>query len=202
MKRLVFDIDGVLADFIGGFNAVAHTLYGVQPPQEWTSWNIEVATGLTARQVNVIWQWIQHHEFWRTLPVVTKNHSGMKRLQAMVRHGLAEATFVTSRRVGEAVYSQTFDWLCEQGFKRPCVLVSSRKGSIVWGLGDVAGFYDDHLDFCADVKTLSPGTLVGLQREAHLGPDDHTKAKTLGIRPFDTMNEFLDVIEASDRHEP
>lgn len=203
MIHLALDIDGILADFVGGFNLLATELHKKPMPPEWRSWNIEQSTGLTPEEVSAVWHHISRHAFWAHLPIVQKNALAIQRLQAMQRHGLAMVTFITSRKIKHqtpaTIYIQTFDWLTEIGFKRPNLIMSSHKGDVVAALRTVTGFFDDHFEFCRSVKMLCPSVLVGLQDEPHQLPGERQLADVWGIQRFHSLNGFLDAAETSPR---
>ena len=58
--RIYFDMDGVLADFVGGSLA----RHGKTLPRAETSWNFFEQVGLTAEQ---FWKPLHDHEFWAGL---------------------------------------------------------------------------------------------------------------------------------------
>lgn len=85
-QTIVFDIDGVLADFIGGAMDVARGLFpdndipavSTQTHQDWNTY-----PGLNAQEVTKVWQFIaEHPHFWQHLPIIASftETQGIKRL--------------------------------------------------------------------------------------------------------------------------
>jgi uncharacterized HAD superfamily protein len=118
--RIGFDIDGVLADFVGSFLEVSNKLFGqnVQTSQ-WTSWDAKEL--FTDTQMDQVWEEIRTtRNFWQTLQPSEP--------EARLYHANANHTlfFITSRvpGAGLTVEEQTQEWLDRYKLIRyPTVLV-------------------------------------------------------------------------------
>jgi uncharacterized HAD superfamily protein len=117
-KKMVvmFDLDGVLADFYSGYRSV----------QERMGKTVTTSTVWDDYWDKDVWQEIKNSQFWATLhPLV--NEDTFKRINGL--NAYADVYFVTSRG-GVNVKSQTSAWLQQHGIDSPSVIISSQKGEV------------------------------------------------------------------------
>lgn len=189
--RLVFDVDGVLADFNSGFRRLAHAMFGtpVEPDLNNYVWD-NYGGGITEDQVDRVWNRIKQDEFfWTLLEPLATMHELQKIYLLSQEH---DVYFVTSR-VGKNPKRQTEVWLHNTtGIDCPTVIVSNRKGEVCAGIG---------ADYCLDDKAgnavyvgyHSPKTKSRLL-DAPYNRFDH---EVLGskVRRVKSVSEYLDEIE-------
>lgn len=189
--KLVFDCDGVLADFNTGFRRLAHDMFGtaLEPDPNNFVWD-NYGGGIAPDQVDRAWNRIkQMDDFWFKLLPLFSDEEG-RRVRDLTRDN--DVYFVTSR-VGKSPKQQTEWWLrCALGLQHPTVIVSSRKGEICAGIG---------ADYCIDDKAgnavyvgyHSPRTKSCLL-DAPYNRFDHD---VLGskVRRVKSVSEFLDAVE-------
>lgn len=137
-----FDIDGVLADFTGGFRGLANEMFGVPEDvdAEQTTWRPQE---LTRKQYDAAWDYIKAHpEFWSELsPLITEQE----------RQALAElnarytVVYVTARHNRPEIVAATKDWLTRQWGLPGALYFAEHKTPLLAGYGDpLLGFLDDH----------------------------------------------------------
>ncbi len=130
MKTILFDIDGVLADFVEGFTKVAKELYGGQviTTNRQQSWEFDVGGDLSA-----IWTRIaEERGFWgRLTPLV--GPSVFKQINDLCLDN--HVVFATNRFVGTpGPQYQTSAWLQRVGISRPNVVLSRDKKEIAMAI--------------------------------------------------------------------
>ena len=115
MKRVMVDVDGVLADFVRGFTMLAWTMFGspvqsVFDKQQWHGFD-----GLDKNQVDEVWKHINASPtFWESLPLcVTPDE--MDRLDDLTAE--ADVYFVTNRGSSKSAKRQTENWLIAHGIE-------------------------------------------------------------------------------------
>lgn len=124
---VLFDIDGVLADFLTGFTTLGHQLMGtpITDTHAQPSWN--GFPGITSDEAKKIWAHIiTDVSFWYTLnPLVSAETF------KAIRYLTCELPvyFVTAR-VGVEAKAQTEDWLESAGIDSPTVIISKYKGEV------------------------------------------------------------------------
>jgi phosphoglycolate phosphatase-like HAD superfamily hydrolase len=124
MKRpvVMFDVDGVLADFLHGYRSVQELL-GRTPTTEprWDAYLDEQ-----------VWKFIKDSStFWQHLPSLVHRTTAL-RIDSL--HRDADVYFVTNR-VGRGPKQQTETWLRHLGIFDPTVILSGRKGEMAAALG-------------------------------------------------------------------
>ena len=145
-KVIGFDIDGVLADFVGPASQLLHELYEIRPRSSGSqlTWHFPI----TEEQEQTMWEAIDatNGRFWRHLkPLVTD--SELDEMWALERDGYAFC-YVTSRH--RKARQATMEWLVEQQFpigklhmvKDKASYLSQQLPSALDEL-DLAGFLDD-----------------------------------------------------------
>ena len=131
MAIIMFDVDGVLADFQLAFYEEARALdstVDISCANHGAYWH-DFET-ISKETVDKTWEKIQHTPGWwmKLKPLV--DSSVFKRINAI--HLEHTFYFVTSRVVAGQmpVQLQTKSWLQGHGIYAPCVITSSRKGEV------------------------------------------------------------------------
>lgn len=152
--RYGIDVDGVLADFVGGFGELASTLgYAINPD----SWGL----GLSREQEQDVWKLVEaNHDFWTGLDVLNQFPHELVKLTDVVY-------FITKRKQtpGRSTDTETATWLNKvQAVQLPTVLAIPNKGEVCRAL-KVDAFIDDKPENCWDVMDESPKTKVFLMNQ-------------------------------------
>lgn len=127
-RNLMFDVDGVLADFIGGFTRLANSLHPTVPivtTEQQPSYHDY--PGMTKDQVNETWQHVvKDGTFWTRLdPLV-----GLDVLRRIAQLNEDHHVYFVTARHGIYAKIQTELWLQEQGIENPTVILTQNKGEI------------------------------------------------------------------------
>lgn len=191
IKRIIFDVDGVLANFILGFTALGHQWYNtpVVDTEQYLKWG--KFPGLGPDKEAALWAAVKAKEthFWFNLyPLVPRATFAMIDSMSFQGH---EIYYVTSRP-GERSKMQTEEWLKRQGIYNPTVIVSSKKGEAAAMLG---------ADYCLDDKAenawcvawLSPKTKSFLLNRKY-NQYDPDAFGSHHVQCVDTVEEFLDIV--------
>lgn len=201
--NIVFDVDGVLADFSRGFCGVLKDMYGLDlDPRACKSWHWwEWVDGLTKEMEDTAWGAIfddpKYATFWRDLqPLVTPRE--VERINDLSQRNLV--SFVTNRSaVGQHanVVNVTRGWLAHEGFRSGAntyLAGSGQKGRRSKLLGAHIAI-EDNGDNCIDF--LDAGVAVAiLRRPYNEGFVELVKAR--GGYAVDTLEEFLDILARFD----
>jgi len=192
MKTIIFDVDGVLADFDYAFTLLGNSLFGtpisctgIQP--EWNFRNC-----MTSAQQSVVWDYLRKTpEWWCTLQSLVSSEVFH---QINLLSLMYEVYFVTSRvhdcsPVGE----QTVSWLRNQGIHNPRVVVSSKKGEVASAVEANYAIEDNWANACAiHWMTDKPQCQVFLiEREYN---KEARKIIPSNIKIVRTVADFLGVI--------
>ena len=206
--RVGFDMDGVLADFSSAFRDIEKKLFGAgsalpaEAPEVEARQEEEGAgqgpAGASSRESrrrrDAVWKVIHETpDFWMTLrphdPLAVKRIHDM-----MLRHRL-EVFFITQRpaTVGQTVQRQTQQWLRQQGFDLPSVLVISGSRGAAAGAIRLDYHVDDSPQNCLDVVSDSRARPILIVPE----PDAVTEnsAKRLRIGVARSIGQALDILE-------
>ncbi|MGL5935310.1 MAG: 5' nucleotidase, NT5C type [Cetobacterium sp.] len=128
MKTVVFDIDGVLADFIGGALEVARSL-GYRTPHITTldHQNWDVYPGLDTKGIEEMWEYITKNPvFWERLSPLACSDEFHK-IEKLIESG-ARVYFATNRNKPGALQA-TRTWLELFLDDRPTnIIITHRKG--------------------------------------------------------------------------
>jgi uncharacterized HAD superfamily protein len=188
MAKIIFDVDGVLADFVAAFTKLA----GCQPP--WTtrenaaSWSF--MDRITPQTVADTWAAVRDNPTWwlTLLPMVSEDV--FDTIDMLHQHH--EVIFVTARLSNHNAQAQTHEWLERQGIWHPSVIVTHKKGEMAAAFGA-----DYHIDdkpenaacvhWMADRKPCKSFLLV----------HPHTKEAWVpaGVRRITSVSEYLTAIE-------
>lgn len=119
--KVMFDVDGVLADFVGGYRRLQEKLG--QKPTSGTRWD--------DYWDKAVWSYIkQSPSFWYELPLLATEEemAAINDLQDQ-----ADVYFVTAKP-GFNAHQQTCRWLEKHGIYRPTVILSQHKAEIAKAL--------------------------------------------------------------------
>lgn len=162
LKRIGFDVDGVLADFCPTYQQLFVDLTGrdtfqpgdsTHPP----SWNWPTDRGYTDEETSAVWAAIKaRSDFWLNLPALPGLSTLQRNFADLDRDG--EVYFITSR-VGDDVKWQSECWLQTHlcASRTPTVLISSEKGLSCAAL-KLDAYIDDNFDNIQSVLRDSPKT--------------------------------------------
>jgi len=190
----VFDLDGVLADFVAGFRALAAGMgkdpaavdVGHAPPKSDGTADFETGDA-------EVWQEIlRSRTYWRDIPSLVDRFV-WRRICALEDSYLARMYFVTNR-VGTDVKRQTEEWLELHGVLRPTVIIARRKGEVCAALG--ADFHlDDKAGNAVYVSYQSPDTASYLLDNArNQFNHDVIGSKVIRVKEVDV---YLDAVYAA-----
>lgn len=160
--RIGFDIDGVLANFVQGYEdlIIEITQKNLFPEHRPLPpvWDWPQYYGYTNEEIREVWKQIDEHPFfWSRLGVL----SGARHLP-LVANGSHDVYFITHRTRGLDVKRQTERWLLAHGVVTPTVLLAEEsKGGIVAGLG-LDYFIEDRLDNAVEISQTAPDCQVFL----------------------------------------
>jgi 5'(3')-deoxyribonucleotidase len=192
-KIVMFDVDGVLAEFIGGFTARAARIFPGVPityGRDQPSWN--GFPGMTKPMISATWDSIRNDPaFWFDLSSLT-TYEEEDRIRILC--ATQDVYFVTARHAGPSAKQQTEMWLQDRiGLQYPTVVLSTKKGEVAKAIG---------ADFCIDDKASNASTVAWLT-------EDKTKSHLLD-RPYNrvdpdfmassvvrvsSVTEYLNIIE-------
>lgn len=194
---IMWDVDGVLANFTKGYHGLANEMFAselvgeisAEAPPSW-DW---LEDTLGSERVGKIWNRIkQDRYFWQDLePLVSEGE--IRRISDLVDE--ADQYFVTSR-VGQKIGYQTRAWLRHHFYiDSPAVIVSDRKADSANALK--ANYtIDDKAGNVLAVYYNSPK-----ERRVYVldTPYNQFDPKTVGsrVRRVSTVSQFLDDIEAN-----
>lgn len=154
--KVMFDVDGVLADFVLGFTSLAAKEFGT-PTETTTQHRVwDWFPGLDKRQVDHLWKVIEENDrgFWAELfPLFSSTEA--KYIKLLTERTGVEVYFVSNRHTRTAL-QQTRMWLANWlDIHNPNVVLVGKqgKGYVAKGL---------EADFCIDDK-LGNAVYVGYE---------------------------------------
>jgi len=198
-ESVIFDIDGVLADFVHGFTRLAREMYGGQvrvvstADQEFYGDN----GGLSPQQVAETWKAImQSEDFWLLLPAEDGAWSAIRRVSLLAARGIP-VYFVTNR-VGLDPIRQTQRWLFSHHTYelnmpqfRPNVILTKNKGDVARAVN--AKFcIEDKAENAWCVAWLSKGTKSYLLDRQY----NRTSFGASSVIRVASVSDYLDTVEA------
>jgi FMN phosphatase YigB (HAD superfamily) len=180
---IVFDMDGVLADFRQGFKDMYERVHGKAFPH-----NLE-----TARWDDFLddetWAHVRGSlSFWRDLPALMTEVDA-KRIAALQRQ--ERLTYFVTARPGRSVVYQTKAWLFSRGIMDANVIISDKKGAAAEAVG-ASHLIDDKVGNCLYVAYHCPKVKVFIRNQPH-NVFDHNVAGRRVVR-VPTVTEFLDAL--------
>jgi hypothetical protein len=190
MLRVGFDLDGVLADFRGGFSALAQEVL-----------HEEIDAGLdpgapprSDLDIDRVWTALgKSHNWWTRLRPFEPEQ--IARLYTLARDGRWEVVFLTKRPPsrGDTVQFQTQWWLERHGFLLPAVItVPGSRGELANALR-LDLLVDDQLINCAEVLGASTAkAILVLRDEGQQALRDHAIARGIGV--VSTLEQAIDVV--------
>lgn len=196
MKKLLLDVDGVLAEFIGSFTKKAHELgSGVLPylTKHQEQWDFN---NMPRQVVRATWDWVAANkgEFWGNLaPAATAEE--FARIEEMDRaHSKYEVYFVTSRMDGGKFWTE--HWLRRQGISDPTVVICHRKAGFAQAVGIDASLDDkagNAIALAYGFLDAKKGTSYVLDRLYNRFDPEVVGSKVVRV---ETVGQFLDKVEA------
>jgi len=140
-----FDIDGVLADFMGPYAELIEDRQGkkISKIAHRYDWFLDHGVTPSEHADNVAW-WDTHPEWWYNIPSLPGVDSILKTLD----HTNMDVYFLTQRPLSSKRHTEM--WLQERWVECPTVLHTHAKGSIVLSLG-ITDLIDDRPENCIDV---------------------------------------------------
>jgi hypothetical protein len=196
--RVGIDLDGVLADFRTGFQALArhvlrHRVSASTDPE---------FVPLTATELDQVWRALARaHNWWAML--APYEPAQIPRLYELARSHRWEVAFLTKRppSAGDCVQFQTQWWLEHHGYPMPAVVtVPGSRGELANALRlDV--MIDDQLLNCIEIVSASTTRSVLLLRASEpQAVRDHATARGIGV--VETFEEAIAVLERLSRLMP
>jgi hypothetical protein len=190
MKRIMFDVDGVLADFVKAYTteAVAMGLLDqIITTPEQPEWSFE-GVGLSKEAGELVWNRIEANPGWWYTQVesMISEHEARRINGLMLRN---QVYFVTNRYVGNDslnVQLQTSGWLGSIGIANASVITTASKGDIAKALRITHAVEDNAENAVAIAQHVSQ-TYMYTRKYNELVYFPH-RVKTL--------KEFLDIVEA------
>lgn len=140
-RPIVFDVDGVLANFTLGFTQKAARIdrrVVVRSSEEQAEWDfhdfpsgVEAATWESVKRDPRFWAGLETHPGATPDVFDTINSLSFER-----------PVYFATARVGINAHAQTVRWLFRHGIRRPAVVVTRRKGEFCSAV-DAAAYIDD-----------------------------------------------------------
>ena len=191
MKTIVFDVDGVLADFSKTFTALGAQIFKTPQVSDLTQVTWEYTDLMSAEQRTWVWKVLRETpEWWTTFsPLVSPED--FLRIEFLTVHN--EVYFVTNRFSNRRPPGeQTLTWLKCQGISDPRVIVSSRKGEIARAVKADYVLEDNWSNACA-IHWMAEGCRTFLIKRGY--NEEARKVIPEGITVVESVGEFLDQIE-------
>lgn len=186
-KKILLDIDGVLADFILGFTTLLSkhrediTPYNTYEQRQW---DFAYPKEVTRQGWTLVDESLGR--FWSTLPVLATADEKQLVRDLSQQH---EVYFVTSRPGGRLTRVATENWLVNNfGLHNPSVILCNEKGAFV----DAAA-----IDFALDDKPENVATMDTAGTKAYMLTRRYNKDARYGSRDFDrvaSIQEFVNVV--------
>jgi uncharacterized HAD superfamily protein len=187
-KPVIFDVDGVLADFSVAFTALASAMF---PGFEITRATDQATyhwQGLDKKQVNEVWRAIDVIPgFWESLPPLVDEYTFAQLHELTLSRPVY---FVTARP--DRAKAETEWWLEGQGAHRATVITTKRKGEFAKAVG--AGFcIEDKPSNASMVAWLTDG-----ETKSYLLDRPYNRVSTellaSDVTRIYTVNEYLEAI--------
>jgi len=186
---IIFDVDGVLADFDKGFTTIGSVLYGtpISTVQDQPEYNFRHC--MDRKQQDRCWDYLKHSpNWWATLDPIVSIEEWVEINDLCYRY---EVYFVTHRMheltpAGE----QTRVWLQSCGVRHPRVIVSSKKGEIARAVKATHAIEDNWGNACAiHWMAESPQCKVFLIERRY--NEAARQIIPVRINPIETVGQFI-----------
>lgn len=197
-KTVVFDIDGVLADFLSGFYSIARGLdinvtFDANQPRSWDTY-----PGLKADEVTRIWAFIaKNPTFWAGLPVLCSMEEIVRIHHLVSNH---RVYFATNRKTPNALRA-THDFLhmhfCP-GNVPPVdfnVIVTHRKGEFC-KVVDAEYYIDDKSENVDCAIWMTDGKTKSYVRDHAYNRDQYAPHSSKAKRVL-SVTEFLNEVNSN-----
>lgn len=188
-KIIIFDIDGILAEFVFGATDLMCDLGILKVPygtDQQPSWDFDISPKDQTR----LWDAIRNSPtFWEDLNPLASSVEMALISQLNEEHIVY---FVTSRQNSGNAKQQTERWLTKRGINNPTVIISANKGDVALAVG-ADYLVDDKCGNAIYAKYRSPKTEVFLIDRPYnrFTPENVVGTKVKRIK---TVTEFLDAI--------
>ena len=165
--KLGFDLDGVLAQFNESFYELLRGRHGDRFPKGYEAcnppcWEWPRYFGYTKEEEEACWQEVWNgRTFWQHLAVIDGEERTIHKLNSLNGHDGHEIHFITNRR-GKAVQYQSAEFLWQNGFRHPSVIIARDKYPIIKAL---------KLDAYIDDKIETANELARVKEEGFLDGD-------------------------------
>lgn len=192
-KPVLFDMDGVLADFIAGFTRLGNKMYGSPTYSSHQQFSWDGFDGLQKWQVETIWEYISKDKtFWATLPALVSEDT-FKRIYDLAKE--SPVYFVTARHT-KGAKEQTEWWLRWHGLDNPTVITTPLKGEFADLVG--AGYaIDDKAENAWCVSWLTRGkTQSYLLNRPYNETEGILKIGSSKTLRINSVESYLDIVEA------
>lgn len=187
-KVVMFDVDGVLADFIAGFTKLGHEL---MPNLITPRTTLETKVWRAEPGDEKVWAAaVKSRSFWYDMPALVSDDE-CKSIAAIADE--FDTYFVTAR-IGLEAKRQTERWLDDLiGVSKPTVVISPRKGEVAAALFATHAV-DDKAGNAVIISWLSRGTKSFVLDRQH---NQFDRAVIGGsVTRIKTVSEFVDAVRA------
>ncbi len=186
----MFDMDGVLADFMSGFTKIAHDMFGYAEcrTENQVRWDFD---HMKDTHVAAIWKEIKSSRtFWATLPSLISGNEHLRLADLCVER---DVYFVTARP-GLQARRQTSEWLNQYDIDDPAVIVLptlATKGEMANALG-ASYSIEDKAGNAVCISYMSEAKSYLIDR-----PHNRFNPVALGskVRRVTSVSQYLDDIE-------
>ena len=192
-KVIMFDVDGVLADFDLAFTFLANKIFGtpISCTFDQKEWNFR--TILTNSQQSRVWVVVKNTPYWWENLASLVDQKIMRQINALCLNN--EVYFITARTHSWTPLGvQTQRWLMEQGIEHPRVVVTADKGEACKILKVNYALEDNWGNACA-IHWMSGAKSFLINRHYN------EKARGIiseGITRVGTVLEFIDAIKKGE----
>ena len=190
-KVVIFDLDGVLADFDQAFTAMGNHLFGtpISTTVQQPFWNFRNV--MTAGEQDYVWRELKSTtDWWFHLPILVTGFV-FDRINRLTNR--AEVYFVTHRMHDfQPAGEQSMRWLKLWGIKNPRVIVSSAKGEIARAVEADYAIEDNWGNACAIHWMAEKCRTFLIERPYN---EEARKIIPPRITVVKTVDQYLDVVE-------